>query len=118
MNRIAVCFIKVPPGTHYRAGAWSWVYGPKATSYIQSGYGIEWNPDTNEPTDPKYRPWDEHREKFITNPRPVRIEPLYIPVPVSDLTHSHLWRQIFVSMKKEGYKVTEKMTKAEMLKLR
>lgn len=51
-NLICVLFDKVPKGTHYRKGAYSWVNKPEGLEYIEEGYGEEYDPakaQTKEP---------------------------------------------------------------------
>lgn len=43
-NLICVLFNKVPEGTHYRKGSYSWVKKPEALEYIEGGYGKEYDP--------------------------------------------------------------------------
>ena len=118
MSRKAIVFLKVPVGTHYRRGAWSWVSEDLAEEYISQGVGVEWDVRRGEPVDEEYRPWSEKRMDLIPPPKPERVMPLYTPIPVEDLTMEHLWRKIFVSMKKAGYPVNERMTKSKMLEMR
>ncbi len=45
----AILFNEVPEGTYYKKGAWSWVNEPKASEYIEEGYGVEWDVEKREP---------------------------------------------------------------------
>lgn len=41
-------FKEVPPGTHYRKGAYSWVSEGEGRQYIDKEYGVEYDPDKGE----------------------------------------------------------------------
>ena len=43
-NLICVLFSKVPEGTRYRKGQYSWINEPEALDYIKEGYGKEFDP--------------------------------------------------------------------------
>lgn len=105
----AVLYIK--DHGHIAEGQWRWVSPSRARQLVDSGVCEYYDPE---------KVAERRKALGISSStlKVQRVEPKYTPVPVEDLTMDHLWRKIFVSMKKAGYPVRESMTKSELLELR
>jgi hypothetical protein len=44
-GRVSFHFKKTPPGTHFKAGTWSWIHEAEAERYEAEGFGCEWEPE-------------------------------------------------------------------------
>lgn len=47
-GRVSFHFKKTPPGTHFKAGTWSWIHEAEAERYEAEGFGCEWEPAERE----------------------------------------------------------------------